>query len=299
MARALFLGCALFLLAGVPGCGDAPEQDEPAFGASRQVEAAGAFPRTIVDDEGRSVTFQAPPRTVLSLVPSTTEVLRALGLQDRLVGRTDFDADPALAHLPSVGGGLEPSPERLISLSPELVIRFAAESDRATPAHLDRAGIPHLAFRPDRIEDIRRTIRILGRVTDRVSEADSLIRALDRGLAEVEGSVAGAPRPRVAFLLGGDPPWLVGPGTFLHEILALAGGENVFGDLENQYAPVSVEELVRRRPELLVTFPNARIPRGLEGVPVRRVPAELQTPGYQVAASARTLARALHPDRFP
>jgi iron complex transport system substrate-binding protein len=299
MARALFPGCVLLLLAGLSGCGDAPERDDPGFEAPRPAEAGGDFPRTLVDDEGRSFTLQAPPRTILSLVPSATEALRALGLEDRLVGRTDYDTDPALAHLPSVGGGLEPSPERLISLSPELVIRFAAESDRATPAHLDRAGIPHLALRPDGIEDIRRAIRLLGRVSDRLSEADSLIRALDRGLEAVSEAVAGAPRPRVAFLLGGDPPWLVGPGTFLHEILELAGGENVFGDLENQYAPVSVEELVRRRPELLVTFPNARIPRGLEGVPVRRVPAELQSPGYQVAESARILARTIHPDRFP
>jgi iron complex transport system substrate-binding protein len=263
------------------------------------VEGTGDFPRTVVDDEDRRWTFQAPPQTILSLVPSATGALRAMGLQDRLVGRTDHDTDPVLAHLPSVGGGLEPSPERLISLSPDLVIRFAAESDRSTPAHLDRAGIPHLALRPDAIDDIRRAIGLLGRVTGRTFEADSLVRALDRDLAEVAGSVEGAPRRRVAFLLGGDPPWLVGPGTFLHEILEVAGGENVFGDLDNRYAPVSVEELVRRRPDVLVTFPNARIPIGLEAVPVRRVPAELQSPGYQVGSSARLLARVLHPERFP
>jgi iron complex transport system substrate-binding protein len=299
MARALFLGCVLALLAGSSGCGEAPESDQELPGTSPLAEGTGDFPGTVVDDEGRRWTFEAPPQTILSLVPSATDVLRAMGLRDRLVGRTDYDTDPALAHLPSVGGGLEPSPERLISLSPDLVIRFAAESDRATPAYLDRAGIPHLALRPDQVDDIRRAIALLGRVTGRTSEADSLILALDRELAEVAAAVEGATRPRVAFLLGGDPPWPVGPGTFLHEILEVAGGENVFEDLENRYAPVSVEELVRRGPELLVTFPNARIPVGLEGVPVRRVPAELQFPGYQVASSARILARVLHPERFP
>lgn len=299
MVRALPLGCALVHLVVAAGCGGGAGDDERATGTPRVAESSGDFPRTVVDDEGRSATFDAPPRTILSLVPSATQGLRDLGLEDRLVGRTDYDTDPALAHLPSVGGGLEPSPERLISLSPDLVIRFAAESDRATPAHLDRAGIPHLAIRPDGIDDIRRAIRLLGEVTDRTIGAESLVRSLDRGLAEVAEAVAGAPRPRVAFLLGGDPPWLVGPGTFLHEILEVAGGDNVFDDLENQYAPVSVEELVRRSPELLITFPGARIPRGMEGVPVRRVPADLQSPGYQVAASARTLARVLHPERFP
>jgi iron complex transport system substrate-binding protein len=299
MARAPSLGCVLVLLAGSVGCGEGPEPGEQGSGTFRTVEGTGDFPRTVVDDEDRRWTFQAPPQTILSLVPSATGALRAMGLQDRLVGRTDHDTDPVLAHLPSVGGGLEPSPERLISLSPDLVIRFAAESDRSTPAHLDRAGIPHLALRPDAIDDIRRAIGLLGRVTGRTFEADSLVRALDRDLAEVAGSVEGAPRRRVAFLLGGDPPWLVGPGTFLHEILEVAGGENVFGDLDNRYAPVSVEELVRRRPDVLVTFPNARIPIGLEAVPVRRVPAELQSPGYQVGSSARLLARVLHPERFP
>lgn len=300
MVRTFIGGCAVLLLAGAGGCGDAPPRSgEPAEGSVSTPGGTNDFPLTVIDDEGASVTFERPPGTIVSLVPSATGILRAMDLTDRLVGRTHYDTNPELAHLPSVGGGLEPSPERLISLDPELVLRFAAESDRATPGHLDRAGVPHLAILPDRIEDIRRIIGLLGRVTGRPGAADSLVQAMDRELEEVARAVHGAPRPRAVFLLGGDPPWLVGPGTFLHELLEVAGARNAFEDLSDRYAPVSVEEVIRREPDLLVSFANVRIPRALSGIPVRTVPPEIQAPGHEVAASARVLARTLHPDRLP
>jgi len=274
----------------VPGAGDA-SPDAPA--------AHPHFPVTVEDDEGRTVTLEHPPERIIALVPSATEALRAMGHQELLVGRTDFDRDPELAHLPSVGGGLEPSPERLIALEPDLVVRFAAESDRVTPVHLDRAGIAHLAIRPDRIRDIRRILRLLGEVTGHPDEARDLVEAMDRELDQVATQVRDAPRPRVAFLLGGDPPWLVGPGTFLHELLEVAGARNAFQDLEGNYAPVSVEEVVRREVELILALEGARVPGALSRLPLRRVPDRVQAPGHRVGESARTVARILHPELFP
>lgn len=287
------------LLGLLAGCGG----DDPApgaGGASPDVRAVHPhFPVTVRDDEGRTVTLEHPPERIIALVPSATEALGALGLQELLVGRTDFDRDPEVAHLPSVGGGLEPSPERLIALEPDLVIRFAAESDRVTPVHLDRARIPHMAIRPDRIRDIRRILRLLGEVTGHPDDARELVEAMDRELDRVAAQVRDAPRPRVAFLLGGDPPWIVGPGTFLHELLEVAGARNAFQDLEGNYAPVSVEEVVRREVELILALEGARVPGALSYLPLRRVPDRVQAPGHRVGESARTLARVLHPELVP
>lgn len=286
------LGLALLL-----GCGDETPPGA-AENAGPDVPSQN-FPLTLVDDEGSRVTLEAPPDRIVSLVPSATRVLVALELTGRLVARTDFDREPGLEHLPSVGGGLEPSAERLIAVEPDLVIRFGGESDRATPGHLDRAGIPHLAVRPLRIEDVRRMVRTMGRATDRVAASDSLLDTMDRELAELAEAMEGASRPRVAFLLGGDPPWVVGPGTFLHELVELAGGRNAFEDQRRDYAPMSVEEVLARDVDLILALPGARVPPVLGSIPVRRVPEELQRPDHRIAASARTLARILHPDRLP
>ncbi len=251
---------------------------------------------TLTDDAGRTHSLDAPPERLLALVPSATEIFRAFGLEDRLVGRTDYDRDPALAHLPSVGGGLQASVERIVSLRPDLVVRFEAETDRATMEQLDRAGIPHFAIRPDDVADIRRIVATLGRIVDRPDEADRLLREMDAELVAIRELVAGEPPIRVAFLLGGDPPWVVGPGTFLDDLLQVAGGENVFGRETRLYAQLNVEEILIRRPELILTFEGARIPTALVGIPARRVPGEVQAPGHRVGESARIVLEALRPE---
>jgi iron complex transport system substrate-binding protein len=251
-----------------------------------------------VDDAGAEVVLEVPPTRILSLVPSATEILVALGQLDRLVGRTDFDVEGPVAALPSVGGGLGPSMERVVSLAPDLVIRFRAESDPATAQQLDARGIVHLAIRPDGIGDIRRIIRLLGSVVGTPSQADSLNAAIQAELDEVSTRVRGAARPRVAFL-SGDPPSVAGPNTFLHELVERAGGVNAFADIGALYAQISVEEVLRREIDMILTPEGTPIPEALERITVRRVPLAVLTPGIHVGATARLLATLLHPERFP
>lgn len=294
----------LALVALAAGCGDpepAPPSETPGArppGAGAQ-EVGDGFPVELLDDEGRQVVLDRAPARIVSLVPSATRALLAMGLGRALVGRTDYDRQAELADRPSVGGGLEPSAERLVALAPDLVVRFAAESDRATPGHLDRAGIPHVAVAPERIEDVRRILRLLGRATGRRSEARALRERMDEELSAVARAVEGAPRPRVAFLLGGDPPWVAGPGTYLDELIGVAGGRNAFADLDFRYGPVSIEEVLRRDLDLILALPDGRIPSALSEVPVRRTSAQLQTPDHRVGDSARMIGRILHPERFP
>ena len=257
--------------------------------------ASGSAPIRLVDDAGSEIELSAPPLRILSLVPSATEILLALGQEARLVGRTDYDTEDPVAHLPSVGGGLRPSIERIVALDPDLVVRFRAESDPATPRRLDASGIAHAAIRPDRIGDIGRIIRLLGTAVGEEARADSLRRATERDLdrASREG---GRRRPvRVALLVGGDPPTVAGPATFLSELLSAAGGSNAFPDLGELYAPISLEEILVREPDLILAPEGTPLPGPLAHIPLREFPLRVLTPGLQLGASVRLLSALLDP----
>lgn len=235
-----------------------------------------------------------PAQRVISLVPSATLSLAAMGAADVLVGRTDFDTAQWVQPLPSVGGGIHPSHEAIVALHPDLVIRFAGEQDAETPALLDRLGIRHVAIRPDRIDDIRASLLILGAVTGHTAEADRLIAGIDSDLSAVRTDASGRDPVRVAYVLGGTPPWVAGPGTYVHEIIEVAGGINVFGDLGRLYASVSPEEFVARDIDVILTPVAASLAGGLaHGARVLEVGDLLELPGPDVGAVAREVARLL------
>ena len=235
---------------------------------------------------------------IVSLVPSTTQILLALGGQELLVGRTDYDTSAVLAHLPSVGGGLQPSMESLVVLEPDLVIRFAGDSDRATPGRLDDLGIAHLAVRPDRIADVRALTEELGHLTGRETEAASLIDEMDATLAEIRRRIHGREAVKVAYVLGDHPPWVAGPDTFINELLVAAGGENVFSDLTGLYGPVSPEEFLVRKIDLILTPEGGAVVLPNSEIPVARVSPSVEIPGPYLALSAWELAAIMHPEVF-
>jgi iron complex transport system substrate-binding protein len=246
----------------------------------------------VVDDAGRTWSFSSPPVRIVSLVPAATELLIAIGAGDRLVARTDFDdLPPSLDALPSVGGGLGPSLEVLVSVSPDLVIRFEGPSDRETPAGLDRLGIPHVAVRPDGVADVFRILEVLGEVTGRENEAATLRVSIERQLDAVAAAARARPPVRVAILLGGDPPWIAGGSTFIHELAAIAGADNALADASALYAPVSVEEIWRKSPDLLILTGTGRLPAGLQGMPYQRAPALVLSPGPRIGEAAAAMLR--------
>jgi iron complex transport system substrate-binding protein len=249
----------------------------------------------LVDAAGAELVLNRPARRVVSLVPSATETLRAMGAADVLVGRTDFDTAPWAAALPSVGGGIEPNLEALVALEPDLIVRFAGEQDPRTPSRLDELGVPHLAVRPDRIEDIYRTARLLGDATGYAAAADALVETIREGLATVGSSVRGLPRVQVAYVLGGTPPWVAGPGTYIDEVVSLAGGDNAFADLGALYSAVSPEELRARDIEVVLLSAGATYDRSLTpGARVEVVGDALEIPGPGVVDAAYRVAELLH-----
>lgn len=266
--------------------------------ARAPISTEESFPLRLQDASGSILSFTEPPARILSLVPSATRTLQVLGAQNRLVGRTVFDTASALAHLPSVGGGLDPSIEPLVALEPDLVIRFSGESDTATPARLDDLGIPHMAVRLDRVADVRTLVAELGVLTGLHEEADALIQGMDSILADIRRRVHGVPTVRVAYLLGGAPPWVAGPGSFIDELLNIAGGTNVFSDMDGLYGPVSLEEFLVRDLDLLLAPEGAEVSLPNVDVPLKRVSPNLEMPGPDLARAAWEMAALLHPENF-
>ena len=255
------------------------------------------FPVQVSDDSGAQYRFEMPPERIVSLVPSATETLLALGLRESLVGRTDYDDVAGLAELPSVGGGLQPNLEVLVSLDPDLVIRFEGESDQATADRLSGLSIPHFSIRPDGIADVQSIIRRLGEITGTVGAADSILAGIQDALDDVAARVDGLPRRKVVYLMGVEPPWVSGPGTYIDELMVAGGAENVFDDLDGLYMPVSLEELITRDVDLIL-LSTGTVPEQLSHVEHVTLPSSVEVPGPGLGEAARTIARLIHPEAF-
>ena len=286
-----------YCFAGCETEGRDPSGESPIDSLSASSHPRGS-PLSILDASGETLVLTTLPNRIVCLVPSGAETLLKLGAAELLVGRTDFDTLSALSHLPSVGGGLNPNIEALVALEPDLVIRFAGESDPSTPGALRRLGIPHLAIRPSSVADVRGIIRDLGDVTARKDAADSLLDAMNATLEEVRTRVREQPKTRVGYILGGTPPWVAGPGSYIEELLEIAGGENVFSDLKTLFGPVNAEVFLIRQIDLLLAAEGAEVSIPESNAPLRRVSPSVEIPGPDLASAALELARVLHPEAF-
>lgn len=216
-------------------------------GAARQQSATG--PLVLTDDGGREVRLAGPAHRVVSLAPSITELLFALGAGDQVVGRTVYDKyPPAALQVPAVGDGLNPSVEAIVARHPDLVLLYRSAHTDAAAQQLERLGIPTLVVRHDRLADIARTARLLGRATGQESGGQALGRSVDSVLAQPLPPV----RSRIAYVVWDAPPIVIGAGSFLDELARRAGAENVFHDIATPSATVSIETIVARDPDWIV-----------------------------------------------
>ncbi len=230
-------------------------------------------PLLLVDDAGDTVRLARPAARVASLIPATTEFLFAIGAGAATVGRTAWcDWPPAAQAVPNLGDGIGPSVEAILSVAPDLVLLYHSARNALAAQRLRELGIPTLRLRTDRFEDMTRILGLLGRATGYVAEAAALVAHTDSGIAAVAGP-ADSSGPRVLILGWDQPPMTIGRGSFLHQIVTLAGGRNVFGDLATPDAPVSLEAIARRDPDLILTTSES--------------PAFARRPEWQVVTAVR------------
>jgi iron complex transport system substrate-binding protein len=207
----------------------------------------------VTDQAGRSLTLPAPPRRIVSLVPSVTEVLFAIGAQDLLVGVTDFCDYPAAARAkPSVGGMLAPSLETVVRLRPDVVVATPAGNREETFDQIERLRIPVYVANPERVADVLDLITRLGGLTGHEGEAARLVASLDARVKAVAAGIDGRPRPRVLYVLWPDPLIVPGRGSLVGELVALAGGDSVTADRNEAYPRLSLEIAVARAPDVII-----------------------------------------------
>ncbi|HEV2130719.1 MAG TPA: cobalamin-binding protein [Longimicrobiaceae bacterium] len=306
--RAHRLAVLTLLFALLTACSrPAGDPEEMPAGAGTAVSAT--------DDAGRTVQLARPATRVVSLLPAATETLLAMGAGDRLVGRTDYDTDPAVTHLPSVGGGLTPSLELLAALQPDLVVAWEEAGTPRVRPRLEELGIPVFAVATRDTAAIFRNIRNLGRLLGHDAAADSLVRHLHAELEAVRASVAPGERPSVLYVISIDPPIIAGTDNFIAELIGVAGGEpvQISGAQPGLSPQVSLEELVRQQPDIVVlpvgedasasverlrTEPGWRSLRAVQEGRVALVPAELMhRPGPRIGLAARAMHDALQAHR--
>jgi iron complex transport system substrate-binding protein len=276
---------------------------------------ANVAPRTFVDDAGRKIFIADPPTRIVSLAPSVTEILFAIGAGGQVVGVTSFcDYPPDAQAKPKVGGAF-PNLEVVLSLKPTLVL---APRDFIRPdmvAKLDQLKVALFILEANTIEDVLRHIQTVGRMLGRSEKADSVAADLRRRVAEVRTRTADAARPRVFYVLNSDPLMTAGPGSFIHQLIELAGGTNVAAGAPVAYPRLSLEEVIKQDPQVIL-FPVGDD----EGIPeqeqqrwlrwttlsavkenrfVRLPSVLLDRPGPRVVDGLERLARQLHPDLFP
>ena len=270
------------------------------------------------------VSAQTPkPKRIISLVPSITAMLSAIGAGSQLVGIGSFDELPAEhgVELARVGGLLDPDMERIFTLRPDLVALYASQTDLRR--QLDRAGIPVLIYAHGGLPEVSETIRNLGARTGHSAQAETIADRMETGLSDIRERVAGRPRPRTLLVFGREPLTLrniyaSGGIGFLHDMLDAAGGENIFEDVRSEnVAQVSSEAILASAPEVIIEFryrgtlgedavENERaVWRRLSTLPaVRRGRIHFITgnrfivPGPGVIEATEELARMLHPDAF-
>jgi len=202
-------------------------------------------------------------RRLLCLAPNLTETLFALGLGDRVVAVTDNDHHPPqVESLPRVGG-MQPDYERILALHPDLILLDDNLQGQEIRARLEGLGLPVLALKTRTLADLQANLPVLGRALGAEEKASEALAAFQAGLQEVERAARSLPHaPRVFVEIWGEPLMTAGSTSLVHEMIERSGGNNVYGDLSETYPTISLEDLVRRDPEilLLTTLEPADLP---------------------------------------
>lgn len=321
-----FVGTLALVLLSLSACAQPSTTTSARPDASVAVAsgAAASAPAavTLTDDAGREVTLDGPPERIVSLAPSNTEIVCALGACDLLVGVTDFDDYPAeVAEVPKVVVQTQVDIERLVAAEPDLVL---AAGNELTPSsvieQIDGLGIPVLVLYPESLDEVYADIELVADALGEGTAAADLVSDLRARVSDVSDAVAGAPRPRTLYEVfhAEGTTYTAGEGSFLASLLDLAGAAPVTGDAEGV---LGAEELTAADPELVLLGTASYVPEladpaaALAAVAGRPGWADLTAvrdgrvlpyledivttrPGPRVVDGLEALARAIHPDRF-
>ena len=280
------------------------------------------FGASAIRERNNPLARQRQPRHIISLVPAATEMLFAMGAGPQVVAVGSFDNyPPEVKGLPRIGALLDPDVEKMLSLKPDLVVLYATQAD--LKAQLARAHVPVFDYRNTTLDDVSATTVAIGEATGHASEARAITARIAHELDDIRSRVAGRPRPKTLLVFGRERLSLRGLYAsggygFLDDMLHIAGGDNVFADITHESVQASTEQILARRPEVILEIRAAQSvwPYGarekeihawsvLPSLPAVRsgriqflIDDRLVIPGPRVAEGTRLLAVALHPEVF-
>jgi len=281
--------------------------------------APGPSPIALTDGLGREVTLDAPAQRIISIAPSNTEILFAIGAGAQVIGRDDLSDYPAeAANVTSIGSTYDKlNTEAIVALEPDLVLAAEINSPEHVTTLEDLGLNVYWLANPTTYDGLYDNLQIVGQLTGRTAEAEQLVDLLKQRYAAVLNKVGSATtKPRVFYEVDGtDPlkPWTTGPGTFMDAMISLAGGENVGAVLQDPFAQVSSEELVRQDPDIIVlgdalygvTVESIGERAGWDGITAVKNSAIYtfddnlaSRPGPRLIDGLEELAKMLHPESF-
>jgi iron complex transport system substrate-binding protein len=211
---------------------------------------------SFTDDMGRQVTISQEPQRIISLAPSNTEMVYALGLEDKLIGVTTYcNYPPQVKNKPKVADFSKVDIEKIVSLQPDLVLAGNIHKDETIPA-LEKVNITVLGLDPESLDKILVDLEMVGSLTGKAEAAENLVSSLKTRIKAVTDKTAGLPaaeRPRVFFLTWHNPLWTAGKDTLVFDLINKAGGENIAADLSG-HAQIDLESVIQRNPQIILVL---------------------------------------------
>ena len=305
--RSLVVSLLAVLLLTLASCGGA-------VSVSPSPSVAGSpFPATLVDFQNRSVTVPARPERLVSIGPSITAFLFALGAGPRVVGVDDYSDEPAEAATREHVGGIKVNFEKVVALKPDLV--FSVKFSDGTIEKLQSASLNVLVVDPQSVSDVAKTATLLGKAVG--ADGETLARGIQQRVDIIKTKIATTTsRPRVYHEIDASDPakiFTVGPGSYINDLIEIAGGANVAARASSAYPQLSAEEILRSDPEIIVLAADAysskpadvvarpgwSIIAAVKGNRIFTIdPNLINRPGPRVGEAAEAYAKLVHPELF-
>jgi iron complex transport system substrate-binding protein len=304
----LIYTCLLVL--GLVACGQGASEQ----GATTTAMKSPEYPVTVTDGVGRKVTLEERPERISSMAPSITETLFAVGAGDRVVGVTTADNyPPEVKEIEKIGDYKEPNIEKLLAVKTDLLLISFDSATRETAEDLEeKSKADVIVVNPDTVDEAIDSIGLVAEAVGNQKEGRQVQQQMRDDLAEIEEKVSGEPKPTVFYELYGDPLQTVGPGSFIHDAINLAGGTNIAAGTKEAYPTYSEETLFQKNPDyyLVSRYSNADVGAvskrpgydSLKAVKRGNVVEInddlLNRPGPRIVEGVRQIAETIHPEVF-
>jgi len=300
--------------AQTPAATPSPVTTPPA--AAPAAPEASTFPIEIKDDLGRVVTIKKVPQRIISIAPSNTEILYALGLGDKVVGVDQYSDYPAEAKAKaSLGGYSTPSIEKIVSLNPDLILATSIHQPKVIPV-LESMNYTVVALDPKTVDEVLGSIALVGKITGKPAEATEVVAGLSNRIKAVTDKTTALPatkKPRVFYVVWYDPLMSSGNGTFQADLIEKAGGANVAQSLSG-WATISLETVITANPELMIagdmsagganfqfvnTEPRLKDTSARKNSQIFTVNSDISSrPGPRLVDALEQFAKLIHPELF-